>query len=110
LHSLADIDYSFKSIDPESEELFYWIEWGDGSVEEWIGPYPSSEKIKINHSWTEGGTYTIKAKAKDINNLEGDLGSFKVIIPRNRRAGNSWLQLLIERFPNLFILLSNLIR
>ena len=34
-----EYDYTFMSIDPTDDDVFYYIVWGDGEVEEWIGPY-----------------------------------------------------------------------
>jgi len=58
--------FTFVSTDPEGEVVYYYIDWGDGSVEEWIGPYASGEPIEASHSWAELGDYEIKAKAKDF--------------------------------------------
>ena len=77
------INYSFKSTDPEGEQVYYWIEWGDGTVEEWLGPYKSGMEIFVSHSWAEKGTYTVKAKAKDIWDAESDWGYLDVTMPKN---------------------------
>ncbi|KYK23584.1 hypothetical protein AYK21_02305 [Thermoplasmatales archaeon SG8-52-2] len=60
-------DFTVNSEDPEDEDLLYWIDWGDGTPGEWIGPYPSGEDITISHTWEESGEYDITAKAKDSN-------------------------------------------
>ena len=62
-----DYTFTFTSSDPENEEIFYYIDWGDGQVENWIGPYNSGEPLNIAHSWSELGDYNIQARAKDIN-------------------------------------------
>jgi len=100
-----EIEYTFSSDDPEEEELYYYIEWGDGDIKEWIGPYKSGENVKIGHLWSEGGMYTIKAKAKDAIDMESDWETFKVNIPRIRIVNNSWVQRLFERFANAFLLI-----
>jgi photosystem II stability/assembly factor-like uncharacterized protein len=68
----TDVVYTFVSTDPEDEDVSYYIEWGDGEVEDWIGPYPSGEVKIISHFWEDIGTYEVRAKARDINNVEGD--------------------------------------
>lgn len=62
----TEYTFEFTATDPEGEEVFYYIDWGDGTNEDWIGPYTSGETIEANHEWTDLGDYTIKAKAKDI--------------------------------------------
>jgi hypothetical protein len=63
----TDYTFTFTSSDPENEDVYYYIDWGDGTVEDWVGPYNSGESVEISHSWDEIGDYDIKARAKDIN-------------------------------------------
>ncbi len=67
----TDYTYTFVATDPEGENVYYYIDWGDGSAEEWIGPYLSGESIDVSHSWSELGDYGIKARAKDIHGARG---------------------------------------
>jgi hypothetical protein len=63
----TDYTFEFTASDPENEQIYYYIDWGDGTYEDWIGPYNSGDTIEASHEWTELGDYEIKAKAKDIN-------------------------------------------
>ncbi|MCK4415778.1 MAG: Zn-dependent exopeptidase M28, partial [Thermoplasmatales archaeon] len=60
-----EYDYTVSVVDPNDDVVYYYIEWGDGNIEEWIGSYDSGEEVIISHSWDEQKTYTIRAKAKD---------------------------------------------
>ena len=73
-------EWSFKSIDSNGDDLFYLIDWGDGDIDKWIGPYPSGEKIKVSHTYYEVGTACIMARAKDIHGAIGDVGTFDIEI------------------------------
>ncbi len=53
--------------DPENDQVYYFIDWGDGTSSEWIGPYEPGQTVYISHVWSEDGIYKIKAKAKDLN-------------------------------------------
>jgi glutamine amidotransferase-like uncharacterized protein len=97
----AEIEYKIKTVDPESEELYFWVEWGDESVEEWVGPYYSGEEVNIKHSWSEGGTYSIEAKAKDVNGLESGWGTLEVQMSRIKALNNPLLRFLKQHL-NLF--------
>jgi hypothetical protein len=104
-------DYTFNAVDPEGDDIFYQIDWGDGTSEEWVGPYPSDESITINHSWDKKGSYKITTRAKDVNDLVGEWGELVVEIPRNRPASYFLLNMIFERLKNKhpllqFILLS----
>jgi hypothetical protein len=57
-------EYTFNSVDLHGDELYYYINWGDGSNSGWIGPYPSGDDVKVSHAWSKG-TYNIKAKTAD---------------------------------------------
>jgi len=57
-------DYTFTTTDPNVDDVYYYIEWGDGAVENWIGPYSSGEEVVVSHTWDEQDTYTIRARAK----------------------------------------------
>ncbi|UCF49968.1 MAG: hypothetical protein JSU91_00370 [Thermoplasmatales archaeon] len=65
-------DYIFDSIDPNGDDVYYYVDWGDGEVVEWIGPYGSGEEVKIDHFWSEKGEYEIRAKARDALDLESE--------------------------------------
>jgi hypothetical protein len=65
-------DFTVSSEDPDNDDIYYYIDWGDGDIEEWIGNYPSGAEVIFDHFWSEIGTYEINAKAKDDNNFESD--------------------------------------
>ncbi len=67
----TDYTFEFTASDPENEQVYYYIDWGDGTYEDWIGPYESGATIEATHAWPNIGDYTIKAKAKDTNGARG---------------------------------------
>ena len=102
----VEYDYTFNTTDPEGHDVHYWIEWGDGTVEQddWIGPYSSSEKVKLSHSWSQKKTFIIKAKAKDIFDAESDFTELSVTISRTKvfKFSNYLLELFFEILLNAF--------
>ena len=68
----VDYEFSFETTDPDEDDIYYYIDWGDGNFEKWIGPYESDEEVKVNHNWTSGGDFNIKAKARDSYANETD--------------------------------------
>jgi outer membrane protein assembly factor BamB len=103
-------DYLFRSTSPIGNDVFYQIDWGDGSITDWIGPYSSGESITVNHSWSDKGNYTIKARAKDIDNLWGPWGELEVTMPYTYEPPQfPFIQWLFERFPNAFPILRYLL-
>ncbi|GEM_PF-1671085 len=99
----VEYSYTFVTDDPDGDDVYYWILWGDGCpAVEWIGPYASGEVVTVKHTFTKKGTYTIGAKAKDTVGAEGEWGYLEVSIPRNYVIRNSLLLKLMEKFPHAF--------
>ena len=101
-----DYDFAFVSNDFEGDNIDeYTIDWGDDTNQETIsGPFSSGEVITVNHSWDEKGTYSIKAKAKDIYGAKSNWSQFEVKIPRKRVSSYHWLSdrfQLLERLLGL---------
>jgi len=60
-----DCNYIFYTTDPDGDNVSYYIDWGDGNVTDWIGPFASGDNCIVSHTWTEKGTYILRSKAKD---------------------------------------------
>jgi len=76
--------YEFVSTDPDEDDIYYYIDWGDGNDSNWLGTYNSGEKLKLTYAWSEAGTYLVKAKAKDIYGAESDWATLEVAMPLNQ--------------------------
>lgn len=59
------LTFYFLIIDPDEDDIFLYMEWGDGTYEDWFGPYESGEIISHSHVWSDEGTYQIKIKSRD---------------------------------------------
>jgi hypothetical protein len=95
--------YTFAARDPDGDDVSYYIDWGDGTHEEWIGPYASEEKINVSHTWNEKGTYTLKAKARDTFGDESDWATLTVTMPLSYEPPHLHLfEWLFARFPHTF--------
>lgn len=85
-----DWEYCFTIIsnDPDEDNLFYYIDWGDGTVTDWIGPYSSGENVTVCHIFTSPGIYSIRVKVKDDEGAESDWSDpFEIIIVENQAPG-----------------------
>jgi len=45
----VELEYTFVSTDPDDDDIWYWINWGDGTTSDWIGPKNSGEEITVKH-------------------------------------------------------------
>jgi hypothetical protein len=62
--------YSTVTTDPNSDNVYYWFDWGDGTNSGWIGPYPSGTSGSASKEWGNADTYNVKTKAKDEHEAE----------------------------------------
>jgi len=108
-HYGESYEYIFVSTDPDGDDVRYYIDWYDDQVEEWIGPYESGEEVIVSHTWEKRGIYTIKAKAKDEFDAESDWAYLEIKMPVNQQSAHPWFTWFLERFPNAFPILRNLI-
>jgi hypothetical protein len=104
-HVGVEYDYLFSTIDPEEDEVYYWIEWGDGSNITDYGPYNSGEFISLSHTWKKMGFYTITAWTVDKHGFIGDSSEFKLFIVKNKAIPINFLDLFFKQYPNTFPIL-----
>jgi hypothetical protein len=105
----TELTYNFTSIDPDDEDIKeYIINWGDGTANETItGPFASGLSEEASHTWAKKGDYVITAKAVDINDAEGPIGSMSITIPRTKVISTPFLNFL-QNHP-LFSLILKLV-
>ena len=84
-------DYTVKTSDPDDDQVYYFIDWGDGETVDWDGPYDSNEEIVFSHSWNEKGTYLIKVKAKDVWDQESQFRTLSVTMPRSKTVIHNYI-------------------
>jgi len=92
-----DYKFTFSAIDPNGDDVYLKVEWGNRN-QKWMGPYGSGEEVVFNNTWDEKGSYYIRARARDINDIEGPWSEFKVTMPKSR---DMWFLRWLEKFPIL---------
>jgi parallel beta-helix repeat protein len=105
----VEYTYTFTTTDPDEHDLYYYIEWGDGTDTGWLGPNMSGDTLTSTHSFTTKGVYTVKAKAKDTFGLESEWGTLEVTIPKTMAVNVVFMKIL-ERFPLAFPLIRHLLQ
>jgi len=101
--SKSAITYGFLSKSPLGNDVYYYIDWGDGdwNIDYWLGPYTPGTMAFFNHSWSKPGDYTIRCRCKDSDNLWSDWSEYKVSVPRNHAIHNSFWLRFLDLFPIL---------
>jgi hypothetical protein len=92
------LKFTFVSTDPDENDLYYTVNWGDGHYISYHGPYASGEELTFSHAWSEEGEYTIIAKAKDEYGAKSQQNSFKLSITKNKVIQNTKFFQFFEQF------------
>ena len=102
--------FDFETTDPNNDDIYYFVDWGDGETEDWDGPYSSGEGSSASHTWADRGVYTVKVKARDDYGMEGPWGTLKVTMPRARSYRFiEFLERFLEPFPMIKQILMKLL-
>jgi hypothetical protein len=67
-----ELTYTFLANDFENHSVSYYVDWGDGTYEDWFGPYPPGEEATASHSWGSEGDYEITAITRDEKGKVGE--------------------------------------
>ncbi|MDH7506961.1 MAG: hypothetical protein QHH15_04135, partial [Candidatus Thermoplasmatota archaeon] len=108
-----NVEYEFDLVasDSDGDNIYYYIDWGDGSGTNWLGPFPTSEHIIVNHTWSTNMKFgTIKAKVKDEHGAEsGETNLYYLTIKNRNSGGNRIIERFLQRFNLYKFLLQNII-
>jgi hypothetical protein len=96
----TEYNYFINATDPDNDTISYYVDWGDGTVTGWLGPYHSGTPISEPHTWQQTGSYAIKAKCKDVIGLESDWSD---PLPVNMPLKTSTLWMIFLEFLHLFL-------
>ena len=83
-------EYTFKftSIDPEDDDIYLYIDWGDETYMDWEGPFKSNQEILVSKTYNSSGDYDIKSISKDTIGLTSNWSEPYTISVTYK---NSWL-------------------
>ena len=115
-------DCTFYSTDPDGDDIYYHIEWGDSKTDEiisqdknryWEGPFKSGEYVTLDHEYSSRGEYEITIVARDRHPPDVRLESPETIVPVQishfKMFNAETFDLLLEKILNLFPVLSDII-
>jgi hypothetical protein len=99
------LEFTFVTTDPNNDKVNYFIEWGDGNTEEWVGPYISGHQKTFSHTYNKKTEFLIRCKAKDVHDEESEWGTLELNIPRNRITNMRSSLVSSDLFANVLRLL-----
>ncbi len=76
------LEYILILNDPEGCEIWFYIDWDDGTNPDWIGPYMAGDEALVSHTWYECGIYNFSVQ---VEGCDGTMysGTFEVTIIDN---------------------------
>ena len=101
--------YEITATDPDDNDIYYYIDFGDGTEEIIKGPYDSGKKSYVKHTWEKKGTYNIKVRSRDSYDEKSDWVTLEVAMPKNKSYINTPFSIFLEKHPHMFILLRQLL-
>lgn len=66
------VEFTVSSVDPEGEDVYYYIDWDDGYYTEWAGPYVSGAPVQLTHQWSGIGDYEILVQSRDVHKVKSE--------------------------------------
>ena len=98
-----------KTTDAENDDIYYKMDYGDGTESEWVGPVNSGDIVGFNCSWDKG-TYKIRVKAKDIHGDEGEWSDTLGINVKTKFSKNGKQLNLMEKILDNFPIISQILQ
>ncbi|MFQ5454275.1 MAG: hypothetical protein ACE5D6_08830, partial [Candidatus Zixiibacteriota bacterium] len=59
-------EYTSSTTDPETNDLYYQWDWGNGEQSTWIGPILSGGECTASYTWDVNGAYNVMVRVKDV--------------------------------------------
>jgi len=84
-------------------DIDLYVDWGDKTTEEWVGPYKPGDVVNFSHKYDNEGYCVIKVQARDRFGNKGGWSELIVHIPRNKPFTSNFylLNWIFDRFPLL---------
>jgi len=105
-----EVTYEYTAVtnDPDNDELYYLFDWGDDSLNEWIGPFESGESYTEFHIWHQQGTYQVRVKAKDEHGAQSEWSDpLSVSMPRSKSKMKTIFNYFFEQHLILYMIITS---
>jgi len=88
--------------------------WCDVKNSRWLGPYPHSIEVTAPHVYNKEGTFIMRIKAKDTQDMESDRGTLSITMPKNKAINTplflQFLQNFLQNHPLIYQILQRLLK
>ena len=73
------LSFNVSATDPDKDDVFFSIDWGDGTPAAWIGPFASGVGNPVKHVFADSGAFAARVKAKDTKDMESEWSDYDTI-------------------------------
>ena len=75
------VTFTASATDPDGDNVAIRFDWGDGNISSWSSYVSSGQSVSMSHTYTNAGTYYVKAQARDVNGaLSGWSSAHEIVI------------------------------
>ena len=75
------VTFTASATDPDGDNVAIRFDWGDGNTSNWSSYVSSGQSVSMSHTYTNAGTYYVKAQARDVNGaLSGWSSAHEIVI------------------------------
>jgi len=85
--------------DPDDDDVYFFVDWGDGNTSGWSGPYEPDLEATLIHNWSNEGNYTITVKTRDAAGMLS-MGNYSFVIQIFEIRGNLEKAIIIGNIHN----------
>ena len=71
--------YTVSTTDPDSDQIRYRFDWGDGTVSSWSTFVESGTSISFTHSWAHNNAFQVQVIAQDEHGLNSSWSSLYTV-------------------------------
>jgi hypothetical protein len=61
--------FSSSATDPDGDSVAIRCDWGNGDTSSWSSYVSSGSNVYMGYTWSTGGTYSVRAQAKDVHGI-----------------------------------------
>ena len=114
--TLEDYVYSTEVSDPDEDDILISIQvnFGDGVTTcggcDGLGPWHSGDVQQFNHSWIKSGNFEITGRVQDEHGVWSEWSDpLPITMPYSYKPMPQFFEWLLQRFPNAFPILRQLL-
>jgi hypothetical protein len=103
--------YVVSSTDPDGDNIYYHIDWGDGIIDDY-GPdvYSSGCVVNFSKTWHSKEKFIVEVKAMDIYGAESEIETLSINTPKSKKLITMPVLKFLQNYQLIYQLITRFIR